>query len=165
MRNILLGVSVAAIAVGIAVFSHPDTNPVQTPTTDTIEVASIPFREIAHGSHSAVSRRVSYLITSPTGLLALWKMIDAEGQPPEVDFTYENVIAVFTGNVPTAGYDIKVSKIEDTQSRMVTVLITKPGASCLLADSVTNPYQIIALSKTALAVGHEDQEKTISCLQ
>jgi hypothetical protein len=165
MRNILAGVGIAAIAVGIALFSQePSTMP--TPASGgSSEAVSVPFEEIAHGMHSTVSKRVSYLVTSDTGLLALWAVIDAPGQTPKVDFSKNSVIAVFSGNQPTAGYDIKVSHIEDTQSRMVTVQLIKPGSSCILTHSVTSPYQIIKVSNTELTLGHQDQPDTISCLQ
>ncbi|NNM84005.1 protease complex subunit PrcB family protein [Candidatus Parcubacteria bacterium] len=169
MRNIFVVVGIGVIAIVIwMVASTYGAGPLSTQTPSTpssVAAVPVPFTELAHGMHSTVTARTNYLITSPSELLALWAMIDAPNQPPEVDFTRNDVIAVFAGNEPTAGYDIKVSQVKDSQSRMVTVLLTKPGANCLSPHAVTSPYQVIELSKTALSLAHQDQEDIVSCLQ
>ena len=134
------------------------------PSASTGEAIEVSFRELAHGSQSTVSRRANYIIMSPTELSALWKMIDAGGEAPTVDFSANEVVAVFAGDKPTAGYDIEVIKVEDAGTRLVNVVLTKPGGSCLLAEVQTNPYQIIEVPKTALTLTHEDQTTTPSCL-
>jgi hypothetical protein len=163
----ILGFAVAALAVGIALITH--TGPASTgqapATANSTEAVSVPISEVVHGIHSTVSKRANYLITSQTGFLALWALIDAGTQPPNIDFSKNDIIAVFTGDEPTAGFDITVSQVEDSQSRMVTVLVTKPGSSCLPKESSTSPYQIIELPKTTLPLSHQDQEHTTSCLQ
>ncbi len=169
MRNIfvVVGIGVAAIAIWM-VASTFGAGPlsIQTLSTQNQTTATlVPFTELAHGMHSTVTTRTNYLITSPSELLALWAIIDAPNQPPTVDFARNDVIAVFAGDEPTAGYDIKVSQVKDSQSRMVTVLLTKPGANCLSPHTATSPYQVIELSKTALSLAHQDQEDIVGCLQ
>ncbi len=127
--------------------------------------ATVPFTELAQGAHSTITVRANYLITSKAELAKLWKMIDARAQVPVVDFAKNDVIAVFAGKKPTAGYAVAVSKVEDTNTREVTVALTSPGGNCVLAQSVTEPYQVIELPKTALALTHVDQEITASCLR
>jgi hypothetical protein len=159
-------IGIIAIAMWVIVVNY-NNNSISVPVTPTEQtnISPVYFREIAHGVHSTVTTRANYLITSSLEFSALWKMIDAPGQKPTIDFTKNNVMAVFSGSKSTAGYDITVSKIEDTESRMVKVLLTKPGVSCLLAESTTNPYQVIEVSKTELTLTHEDKETTVGCLQ
>ena len=135
------------------------------PGFDLSGATEVPFREIAHGTQSEVSRRANYLITSIDQLHALWKMIDAPGQTPTIDFDKNDVIAVFSGSKSTSGYAIDVSAVGDAESRMVVVSLTEPGASCFVGEEVTSPYQVIELSKTALPLSHQDKQVTASCLQ
>jgi len=173
MRDIAttIAVGIVAVTIGVFVFSYVD-GPIALITRDapgatpvSPHLGPVVFTQIAHGAHSSVTRRTNYIVTSSSELTELWKMIEVEGQPPAIDFATHEVIAVFAGKEPTAGYDIKVSQVEDSASRKVTVLLTKPGGSCLLAQSVTNPYQVIVVPKTALDLTHEDLLTTVGCLQ
>ena len=165
MRNAFIVSAIIALLIEVAVLTYgPNGTLTQTSPANLAGTGPVPFTELAHGTLSTVSTRANYLITSSAELLALWAIIDAPGQTPTVDFTKNNVIAVFAGNEPAAGYSIKVSQIEDAQSRMVTVSLTKPGGSCLPAQPATSPYQVIELPKTTLPLAHEDTTVTTSCL-
>ncbi len=168
---IIIGLALVAVIAGSFIFlygrgslSNASSSAV-TYGAQTASAATVPFTELAQGARSTVSVRANYLITSEAQLVKLWKMIDARGQAPVVDFTKNDVIAVFAGKKPTAGYAVAVSKVEDTNTREVTVALTSPGGNCVLAQSITEPYQVIELQKTTLALTHVDQEITASCLR
>ncbi|MDE2021827.1 MAG: protease complex subunit PrcB family protein [Patescibacteria group bacterium] len=173
MRNILaiVGLIVAAVVIGTFVFLYGgNTFPNRSSLAPAYnnnppDKTTVPFTELAHGAHSSISVRANYLITSAGQLSELWKMIDAGGQTPDVDFATQSVIALFAGQKPTAGYTIAVSKVEDAATRDVTITLTSPGGSCLLAQSLTAPYQVVELPKTSLAFTHKDLATTLSCLQ
>ncbi len=166
-----IAIGIVAVTIGVILFSYADTYFLPTitqsgsnATTSTPSTGPVLFTELAHGSHSTVARRTNYIITSSSELTELWKMIEVAGQPPVIDFEKDEVIAVFAGKEPNAGYEIKVSQIEDSSVRKVTLTLTVPGGSCLLAESITNPYQVIMLPKTTLDLAHEDQTMTVGCL-
>lgn len=164
---IVLGAGIIAVAIGVAVLA-PENEPMRAPVEGTMPSArtkEVSFQEIAHGERSTVVRRTNYIINSTSELTEVWKMIETDGQPPEVDFTRNSVIAVFAGKKPTAGYDIEVAKIEDGIVRKVFLKLTSPGGSCLLAQSLTQPYQIIEVPKASLPLTHEDTNVTTSCLR
>jgi len=125
---------------------------------------AVSFAELAKGTQSTVTKRTNYLITSTSELSALWKMVDAKGQIPVVDFKTNIVIAAFAGTKPTAGYDIRITGVEDNAMRLVTVTLSTPDSSCLLAQSLTSPYQIMELPKTTLPLTHNDLGARTSCL-
>ena len=159
-------IAAIAIIVGAVLFmftggSGTDTTP---PTTS---VTPVSFIQLASGMQSTETKSVNYLVTSKAELTELWKIIDNGDDlvPPTVDFDRYDVVAVFAGRTPTAGYTISVSEVEDGASRAVTVLVERPGASCLPAESVTSPYQVIQLPKTNLPMTHSDVEKVLSCLR
>ena len=166
---IIIGLALVAVVAGSFIFlygrgSLSNTSSSAVPYGAPVAAAAtVPFTELAQGAHSTVSARANYRITSQTQLAELWKMIDARGQTPVIDFAANDVIAVFAGKEPTAGYAIAVSKVEDANTREVTVALTSPGGSCVLAQSVTAPYQVIELPKTSLALTHVDQAITASC--
>ena len=122
-----------------------------------------PFAEIAIGAQSTVAERVNYLITTSGQLEELWKMIDASGAPPAIDFEKDAVIAVFAGQKPTAGYAIAVSRIEDDSLRTVVVALTEPGEGCMSAQVLTAPYQIAVVPAALLPLAHKDISVTAAC--
>lgn len=124
---------------------------------------SISFTELAQGEQSSVSQRANYLITSQSELASLWNLIKAPSSNiPIIDFTKNNVIAVFSGIEPYAGAAIAVSRIEDSSTkRIVEVSITKPD--CAAAQATTSPYQVVEVGKTPLTLTHVDQVRTITC--
>jgi len=125
----------------------------------------VAFVELAHGTYSEVSIRKNYLINTPEQLRTLWSMTDAQGDVPNVDFGQYEVLAVFAGDEPTSGYAIAVSDVRDSDAqRFVSVTLSTPGASCVLAPAESQPYQIIEVPVTTLPFAHQDSSKTISCL-
>jgi len=163
------GVAVVAIIIGGFVFVYGGQNFSGTPfseATGNVPVAiAVPFTELAHGTQSDVSTRTNYLITSMSELDKLWEMVNATSTPPTVDFSSNYVAAVFAGQRMTGGYAIAVSKVADTQNRLVTITITSPDSSCMVTQSTTAPYQIVEIPKTSLPFTHEDQTSTTSCSQ
>jgi len=127
------------------------------------QTAAIPFTKITSGTESKVRMRVNYLITSADELRQLWGMVSATGTPPAVDFKKNAVIAVFAGEQPTVGHVIEVSKIEDSTVRNVSLTIMKPDTNCMVAQTVTAPYEIVAMPATALPLTHQDTLTVNKC--
>ena len=137
-----------------------------TPSTPLPVIAETPapFTELASGTDASVTTRENYLISTDEELRSLWPLLNPRSGRPVIDFTKEVVIAVFAGEEPTAGYAIAVSAITDTTERMVTIQISAPGVTCLAAQVVTTPYQVLKIPKTDLALTHEDTVVTTGCL-
>lgn len=166
MRNTGLLVLFALIAAGAgaAVYMYGN-KPLLAPPPSEVTATSIAFTELASGTDASVTKRVNYLITTDDELRDLWKLLGAHGERPVIDFTKEAVIAVFAGEEPSAGYSIAVSAITDTTERMVTVQIAAPGVTCLAAQVVTTPYQVLKMPKSDLPLTHEDITTTTGCLE
>jgi hypothetical protein len=164
---ITFAIGIIAVAVSVWFFSRDTVVPAPVVEAPVVKNSStdVSFVELANGDRSKVTTRVNYLIKSSSELTELWKMIDASGQPPDVDFKTDSVIAIFAGKKPTDGYSIAVSGVEDSGSRKVSITLTNPGGSCLPAQIETSPYQIVEFPKTALPLTHEDTTATASCLR
>ncbi len=168
MRDILIliGLSLVSLIVGTMIYFLSDgKNIVSRQTATSNQAASIvAFAPIVSGLDSSVTKRKNYLVTSSAQLTELWKMFSSNGTPPAVDFVASNIIAVFAGEKPTAGYTISVSKIKDSDTRMVTVLLSRPDKNCVLTQALTAPYQIIKIPKSTLPLNHTDISTTTPCL-
>ena len=164
MRRDFIGiivVAVIAIVIGVYMFysgqgasSFPNNQP---------SAVIVPFTALADGARSKVSSRVNYLITTQEELAELWKFLEEPPPVPKVDFNKKVVAAVFAGEVPTSGYDIAVVEVQDADKRVVKIELVKPDDSCILAQSLTAPYQVIELPKTSLPFTHADTWTTKTC--
>ena len=121
----------------------------------------VPFTKLVQGKQTVVEKRVNYILTSPTELNELWKVVDAPGKPPKVNFKTHAVIAIFAGKELSAS--IAVAKIEDSDTRLVSIAIAKPDDVCEKAQSAASPYEFVAVPATSLPLAHEDLSTTVSC--
>lgn len=164
---IIVVIAIAVVAVGVVVFlsGRSDLSDIATSVENKASSAAvaIPFAEITHGSKSNVTRRVNYILDSEDQLHELWEMVDATGAPPVIDFKTYSVIAVFAGEQTPSGSAIAVSKIEDSITRTVSVIIAMPGENCTQKHSKTTNYEIIKVPATSLKLSHEYISTTTDC--
>ena len=170
MKDFLISLCLLVIAV-VAIGSlylygkqHFFSTPGGTPAGTAISGRPVPYIVLAQGAQSSVHGRTNYVVTSDAEYRLLWKMLDTSAIAPDVDFTKEDVIAFFAGDEPTDGYSIGVTSIADTAStRMLDIAITRPGASCTVAQSVTTPYELIEIPHTTLQLEHTDTDQVNNC--
>jgi hypothetical protein len=167
---ILVGLALVAVVIGMFIYlANHGSLAVQTAASSCSAATPgmpVAITTLAAGSHSSVTAPTNFIITSEDQLRELWKITDASGAAPDVDFNTESVIAVFAGTQTTAGNSIAVSSVADTATeRAVTISLTKPGGSCVVAQVTTAPYEIISVPATTLPLTHSDVVQTASCLQ
>lgn len=87
---------------------------------------------------------------------ALWKTLHAQSPAPEIDFSRQELVAVFAGERPTGGFLVEFAGIDATESA-VTVryreLPPRPGVPA--PEGATTPYALRAIPKTDLPVRFE----------
>ncbi len=159
-RFVILGV-IVIIALGALVFLFGRGNLQSDIGMRSVAAIDVPFEKLVEGTHSAVSTRKNYIITSEAQMKELWTLLDATTTPPVIDFSTHSVIAVFAGQ--DSCLDISVTRIEDTEDRMVSVEIAKASDSCAKGQSPTSPYEIVVIPATTLPLTHEDSSTTVSC--
>jgi len=168
MRRTLIIIGLA-IVVAIAAFvlsgrgQHLQNNPLQDVASANLSPRAVPFTKLARGTYSTVTKRVNYLITSPTELDELWQMLDAKGNKPAVDFTRNEVIAVFAGQQQDAHHEVTVSEVQDATARTISITFTNPSAKCASKKVTTAPYEVIAIPTTSLPITHENISTTTTC--
>ncbi len=156
-------VAIAALALAAYGYLHVPTSNEQGVTQATSTVTQS-FESLASGTAASVELRANYVITTQADLSKLWQMIPDAGPQPDVDFTKYDVLAIFAGQKPTAGYKVSVTKITDSDKRAVYITLTNPDSTCLLAQSLTSPYEIVKVSHTDLPLTHFDTTARVGCL-
>jgi hypothetical protein len=81
---------------------------------------------------------------------ALWRKHAFDKPLPKVDFATRNVVAIFLGSRPTAGYDIEiVGTRKEGDAVIVEWAEVRPKERQLLAQVLTSPALIASIPKTA----------------
>jgi hypothetical protein len=160
---IVLGTIVAVIVIGALLFFYG-------PQSFRVALGSMSPRVtptlLKEGTNATgMSDRANYRITDNDELNQLWSYLDnTPGSAPSVDFSKDEVLAIFDGTHTTGGYNIQVSSITDANgTRTVHVSRIAPGANCFTTDSITSPYEIIAVPKSTLNLTHIDTSVTQNC--
>jgi hypothetical protein len=164
MKSYIIPVFVALAALTLALYGYLYTPSAPQNTAPSAAAAPVAFTKLASGVQASVTTRTNYIVRTDADLRQLWTMIPDAGSLPTVDFSTNEVLALFAGQKPTAGYAIEATSITDGEKRVVAISLVSPDASCVLAQSLTSPYEIILVSKTTLALAHTDTASTTSCL-
>lgn len=164
-KYIFIGVGIMAIMVAVlfSLSRSGDFSATRSSGTDYSNSAAtvIPFTRLIQGMQSKISTRTNYLITSSAQLSELWKTIAATGTPPTVNFSTDEVLAVFAGKESSS--TIQVEKIEDTNARLVSITILKLEGMCAQKPSAASPYELVVVQNTTLPLTHEDLWATTTC--
>ncbi len=162
MRDaVILGVAcVIAILVGGWLF-FLDSKEASAPTGGAVEV-----RILDQGQYAGIEERKNYRIRSLDELQQLWNMVYGPAGPaiPGVDFAKDEVLAVFDGSHSTGGYSVEVESVQDTGlARVIQVIRTAPGTSCITTEALTSPFQMVVVPKTDLSIQREERMVIEEC--
>jgi PrcB C-terminal len=130
-------------------------------------IAAASYTTIQEGQNSgSLDRRTNLRIKSDEELFELWRMVFGANAPaiPLIDFSSEEIIAVFDGTHSTGGYKVEVTDITDEGGkRVVHIRRTAPGENCQVTTGITSPYQIVRVKKTLLPVTKEEETVLNHC--
>src|SRR5262245_13182995 len=73
----------------------------------------LPFVSLDQGSTSGIASPREVVVRSEREWVSLWKQHASAGRPlPPVNFAKEQVVGIFAGQRPTAGYRVEIVKVE-----------------------------------------------------
>ncbi|MBI4533234.1 MAG: protease complex subunit PrcB family protein [Candidatus Melainabacteria bacterium] len=115
------------------------------------------FTTIDSGVSSGIATRESLVIRDEGDWLALWRRHASNRFPapsaPNVNFSSEMIIAVFSGGRGSGGYAIKVERITDSGTELVvTVGETGPERGNINTMALTQPFHMVQLAKASVPV-------------
>jgi hypothetical protein len=76
-----------------------------------------------------------------------------EDAAPGVDFRKHTVVAVFAGEKPTAGYSVRITKVEkEGDTCVVHHVVSGPPRDAMVAQVITYPYIVVRLDEKCTTV-------------
>jgi hypothetical protein len=130
----------------------------------------MPFTVLAQGSRSGIEDERTVVILDEAALRSLWASHGAGSvpapSPPQVDFSGEMVIAAFAGAKNSGGYRLGIAGIEEKDRRIqVSLVLSRPGAGCMTAQVLTQPYVWAKIRRSLLPVEFQLSTVDIACAE
>lgn len=124
------------------------------------------FTVLQQGTISAIDQERFEVIRNKPTFKSLWKQHNAAISPPpplpNVDFSKDMVIAVFSGNKNTGGYVLNFDALENRGDRLEAILtLSQPGNQCMVAQVITAPFVIVKTRRTSLDVSVKLNTRTV----
>ncbi len=115
---------------------------------------SIPFHEIASGHLSGWLDSENLVITDPAQWQAVWDQAHSPFWPapalPAVDFDAEQVVALFMGQQPTAGYSIEITRVVRSRGGLqVWAHWAEPEPGGPGLPGLTQPFTMAVIPKSS----------------
>jgi len=109
----------------------------------------LPIILLTQGQHSQQTEQRFEWITEAHAFVALWQGAHSES-PPEVDFEYDGVVAVYMGEQPTGAHRIKIERVTHHDDALrVEVVLQTPSPDCMTTQVLTQPYQTVLVPQAA----------------
>ena len=105
------------------------------------EKSRVNLTTIAQGTDSNYPTASQRVITGTAAWINLWRQHSSE-PVPKVDFTQEQVVAVFAGKKPTASYSVNITRVENSNSHLV-ITVEYHHSEDIVTLPITHPYHII----------------------
>jgi hypothetical protein len=107
-----------------------------------------PARVLDAGAQSGIEDPRQVFITSKDAFESIWRQ-HSNRQAPPVDFSHDDVIAIFLGSRPTSGYAVDIVSIEPAASggTVVRYREQRPARDAMTAQVLTSPYVVAAVGK------------------
>ncbi|MBC7544306.1 MAG: protease complex subunit PrcB family protein [Candidatus Sericytochromatia bacterium] len=114
-------------------------------STTSTNGSTIQTTTVAQGADSLISQRRRVAIKDDAAWTALWKEHrGSDAGRPNVDFSKEMVLAAFTGEQLTAGYEVKIGSLNIQGNRvLVNIREITPSSSTVTAQVITTPFHLV----------------------
>lgn len=108
------------------------------------------------------------VISDTGGFTAFWNSLHRNVTPPpplpSVDFSRNDVVAVVDMVRPTGGYGIEVKEAQEGMDAIwLTIIRRTPGRGCFTAQSLSQPYHLVAIRKSGKRCIPNYVDVTYSC--
>lgn len=132
------------------------------------EEKAVSFEVIHGGPFGSITDKREVLVTNNDDYMKLmnevYSNLDQMPRIPDVDFSKNDVIAVFLGARSEGAYTINVDKvIKRSDAVSCYVFETKPGANCVVTMSTSQPYEIVKVPKLNQKVKFVFKQRTQDC--
>jgi PrcB C-terminal len=109
------------------------------------KAGNLQIRRIGQWTHTGIRESRRLVIRDANTWAAFWSELGV-GERPAVDFSRDLAIAVASGQRPSGGHEIAISRVTQTNGELtVEVLETAPGPNCMTTSTLTQPVDVIVL--------------------
>jgi len=105
----------------------------------------VTFRTVARGTDSKIDRHYGLVAHSGGTWHLIWFRHQGAGDPPEIDFRHEMVVAVFAGRRPTSEYALEILGVTREEGSLVVRYRVQVDAAKAMPPLATAPFHIIAV--------------------
>ncbi len=166
----LIIVSLATALVLISIFYISSTELSRFRTSEDKVKEMVLFETLAKGAYSGWTERAHLVIRDENTFGSVWSKVYSGASPapplPQVDFSREMVIAVFSGEKSTGGYGIEIAEIINRSDILeVRVIERTPGRGCFVTQALSRPYHIVKLPLINKTVIFTESKETIDCIK
>lgn len=125
-----------------------------------LQTQPAPMKTIDRGGSSDFESSRQAVVKTAAEWAALWHG-HAPGRPaPAVDFSTSQVLAVFLGTRPTAGFSVEIIGTHvDNGVLVVQYVETRPAPESVTAQILTAPYHIVSVPARAGEVRFEENRE------
>jgi hypothetical protein len=132
------------------------------------EETVLAFEVIHSGPYTSVTEKKEFHASNNDEYMKLMNEIyaDLDQMPkiPEVDFSKNDVGAVFMGQKSSGGYSINFDKIIKRSGAVsCNIYETSPGKGCMLTQGITYPYEIVKTPKLNKKIKFVYKQRTQDC--
>jgi hypothetical protein len=97
-----------------------------------------------------------------------WASLHSNKKPlpdtPSIDFNNQMVLVSVMATKPSGGYGVAITKVGLLNDQIgVRVQNVKPGKNCITTAALTNPYHIVAISKSDKPIKFFEEKLTVDC--
>lgn len=112
--------------------------------------AAVAFEILKQDAYGGRDKKSTVVVKSHSELAALYKEL-GWSNVPTIDFSQNNVVALFMGQKNSGGYSIGVRKVTvEDDTAILNVVETSPEGTATMA--LTAPYCIVVIPKTDTVV-------------
>lgn len=121
------------------------------------------FNSLQKGVYSGISERTMVVVSSKGEWDRLWaehvSMTSPMTEAPQIDFSKDMVVGVFSGDKPSGGYEVEIVKIE-CEEKTMTVFYREimPSPKDIVSAVMTQPYHLIKTERQDLQIEFKEVE-------
>lgn len=132
------------------------------------EETAVSFEVIHGGTYCSVTEKKDVHVTNKEDFTRLmdevYMNLDQRPIIPDVDFTKNDVVAVFMGAKNTGGYTINFDKVIKRKDDITCYIFeTSPGKNCSTTMNVSYPYELVKIPKLNKKVKFVYKQRTKDC--
>lgn len=151
--SVVAGFEASSVGVGeIEVHSRvvaPNTPTHTTKVKVKVVAHTVPTTTVAHGASSGFKGKLQRVITTDADWNKLWSQHTSKRYPPlaapQIDFTKEMVIVVWTGSRSSGGYSVAIEKVEDDGQNLVVTYRETRSSSGGRTLALTQPHHAVTV--------------------